>query len=52
MNGNSSTNTILLVVVLVILIGASVWYLNNRPTEENQAEAGIDLILPAGDESE
>ena len=47
-NNNSGVNTILLVVILVAVVAAGVWYLKGTgPQEEN--DTSIELKLPAGD---
>ncbi len=44
----SGTNTVLLVIILMALVGAIVWFLaaGNVPTEETDRDLQVDVTLP------
>lgn len=48
-NGDSGVNTVLIVIVLLIIVGAAVWYFSMRwvtPTQQGIPKVNVDVKLP------
>jgi prolipoprotein diacylglyceryltransferase len=48
-NGDSGVNTVLIVIVLLIIVGAAVWYFSMRwvtPTQPSTPKVNVDVTLP------
>jgi flagellar basal body-associated protein FliL len=45
---NSGVNTILIVIVLMILVGAMVWFFTSSSAPEQESGLQVDVNLPAG----
>jgi len=50
---NSSLNTGLLLVIVIVLIAGGFWYLSSRQVEvEQEQNPGIEITLPEGNDTE
>lgn len=46
MNNNSSINTLLIVVILVLIVGFGVWYfMGGKDTPVEEPDAGLEINL-------
>ncbi len=48
---NSGVNTIILVLILALAVGAAVWFLNKPSQEEKTDDVKVELTLPAGEDN-
>ena len=47
-NETSSTNTILIVLVLVAIVGFGVWFFNQNAADDSTPGLNVDVNLPTG----